>query len=103
MNFKEMKTLLNNVITNEFNHVQTKSFEDMDNLKEYKKISDDASKILELLTQNLSKQDLDLVDNLQSKIIEQMCLESRYYFKEGVRAGMTNLNFLADSKIINWL
>lgn len=95
MNFKEFK-LIDNIVANEFNHVQNEAFEHMDELNEYKKIAYEIEKMQHKLLELLPKEYHDLVDDLDSKVWEMASIEIRHYFKKGVVAGTSNLNFIRD-------
>lgn len=96
MNYRETLDLANNIIENEFNHIQAENLDYMDKLEEYNKIADEVQQIQDKLFKLLPMEYKDLVDDLDSKVWEMVCIEIRHYFKKGVVAGTANLNFLRD-------
>ncbi|WP_160693046.1 hypothetical protein [Clostridium sp. C2-6-12] len=104
MNFEETKRLINNVIENEFHHIQetqelTALKKDNERFEEYNK----ADELLKHLIDNAPeeyKNMLEDYDELVNSVMRDYC---RYYFERGVISGMTNLKFLKDTNIIGAL
>lgn len=105
MNYEDLKKLINNVIENEFRTVEREDFQGLDEevLDEYtgytRKITGLQHKILDGLTEELQND----FSKLEELITRQLCIEIKYYFKRGVVAGTTNLNFLRDTGIIEYI
>ena len=105
MNYEDLKKLINNVIENEFRTVEREDFQRLDEevLDEYtgytRKITGLQHKILDGLTEELQND----FSKFEELITRQLCIEIKYYFKRGVVAGTTNLNFLRDTGIIEYI
>lgn len=93
MRYTENK-LINNIIENEFYHVQNESLDIMDELEEYNKIVDETNNLKDKLFKLLPVEYHDLLDDWDCKTWELATLECRHYFKKGVCAGTSNLNFV---------
>lgn len=95
MNYEERQALFNAIIENEFKNIST--HEEYDDNKEndemngYKK---KASEITEKLFLNISDESGILLNDLEAAETDYWTCVARYYFKKGVSAGLTNLNFL---------
>ena len=96
MNYEESKKLINNIVANEFDHSQMEDLHGMDNFKELEKLSKEIDEIQKQLFKLLPTEYRHLVDELETKECDKLCLEIRHYFKKGVAAGTSNLNFLRD-------
>lgn len=96
MNYEKINELINNIVSNEFYHVQEENLHGMDNLEEYEKISEESEKIYRKLSEVLPQEYKYLVDELETKECDKLCFEIKHYFKKGVAAGTSNLNFLRD-------
>ncbi|MBN1040082.1 hypothetical protein FDC58_12105 [Clostridium botulinum] len=100
MNLKATEQLIDNVISNEFNHIsEFKELEDLKKNEEIINLDSKKDKIYEKLYEVAPGQD-KLIDDLESAECEYWCMVARYYFKMGVVAGVTNLSFLKDTGII---
>ena len=101
MKFDKVRKIVDGVIENEFRHVEeflVKGFEDND--IEYKKESAMTQLLYEKLEESLTEEQKDLLDNLYSAMILEGVSLGRFYFKEGVRSGLTNLKFLDEINYI---
>lgn len=96
MSYDKTKKLIDNIVKNEFIHVQDQNLEGMDELERYEKNSEEISKLQNALLKALPKEYQYLVDELDSKMWENVSIEIRHYHKKGVAAGTSNLNFLRD-------
>ncbi|NFA43702.1 hypothetical protein EXM65_14315 [Clostridium botulinum] len=100
MNLNATEQLIDNVISNEFNHIsEFKELEDLKRNKEIINLDSKKDKIYEKLYEVAPGHD-KLIDDLESAECEYWCMVARYYFKMGVIAGATNLSFLKDTGII---
>ena len=101
MNSQETKKLINNVIDNEFNHIQQsqereESLNDMEIRAYYENTSDLMDKLLEAAPEHR-----ELIDKFDSELCNYWTALCRYYFKKGIIASSTNLKFLEDTSIIH--
>lgn len=103
MNLKTTKKIVNSVIENEFLHISNfKEYEDLKENKELVNIDNERDKIYEKLFE-VAPGHNELIDDLQSAECNYWCMVARYYFKMGVIAGTTNLSFLKDTGIIEYM
>lgn len=96
MKFDKVRKIVDGVIENEFRHVEeflVKGFED-------KKESAMTQLLYEKLEESLTEEQKDLLNNLYSAMILEGVSLGRFYFKEGVRSGLTNLKFLDEINYI---
>lgn len=99
MNIQETKKLIDNVIENEFEHIQEyKEVDDLNKDQVRKEQAEKVSKLFSDLLDSIPKEYAKQVENFYDQVIHEWSCYCRYYFKEGVRAGITNLNFLEDVK-----
>lgn len=96
MNFDERMKLIDNIVDNEFNHVGNENLEGMDNLEKYNKIAKENQEKYELLRNALPEDLQKVLWNYSDEHENMLLLEIQHYFKKGVAAGVTNLNFLKD-------
>ncbi|MCS6131810.1 hypothetical protein DWV13_09215 [Clostridium botulinum] len=93
MTHKETEKLFNQIVNNEFLHIsEFKEYEDLKENKEIVNIKNEKEKIYEKLYE-VAPGHNDLIDDLDSAECNYWCMIARYYFKMGVIAGATNLNF----------
>lgn len=95
MKHEDKIKLVNNVITNEFNHLQEELSTDKEIISMSKKVDDLYDKLIEK-----DKKNSALIEEISEEQIEYLSFMIRYYFKLGVKAGITNLNFLKDTRVI---
>lgn len=97
MKIEELKVLINNIIENEYKHIQDDHVvSDMENNKEWNENSENMSKVFSEIYKDIPKELKSKIDELDSLMgLEESYLE-RYYFKKGVEAALTGLSFLRD-------
>lgn len=101
MKYEEMKDLINNIIENEFNHVQEyreKEFTNED--EEQLKLEKISRNLLNELYKNIPKECHGLLGGFDDAVTNVWLNLCMFYFKEGVRAGVANLNFLKSIECI---
>ncbi|MBN1053071.1 hypothetical protein FDB75_06500 [Clostridium botulinum] len=93
MTHKETKKIFDQIVNNEFLHIsEFKEYEDLKENKEIVNIKNEKEKIYEKLYK-VAPGHSDLIDDLDSAECDYWCMIARYYFKMGIIAGATNLNF----------
>ncbi|WP_252231372.1 MULTISPECIES: hypothetical protein [unclassified Clostridium] len=103
MNLKTNKKIVNSVIENEFYHIlECKEVADLAENQEIVDIDNKRDKILEKLYKVAPEHD-ELIGDYESTECEYWTRVIRYYFKMGVIAGATNLSFLKDTGIIEYI
>ncbi|MGN2349428.1 hypothetical protein ACTFH7_13100 [Clostridium cagae] len=103
MKLEETKKSINNVIENEFHHIS--KFKEFKDLKENEKIvnsKNEKAKILRKLLEVASMHS-DLLLDYESAECDYWCMVALYYFKMGIIEGATNLSFLKDTGIIEYI
>ena len=96
MNFDERMKLIDNIVDNEFNHVSNENLEGMVNLEEYNEIAKKNQKKYELLEKALPEDLRKVLWQYSDEHETMLFYEIQHYFKKGVVAGTSNLNFLRD-------
>lgn len=96
MKYKNHIKLINNIVDNEFIHVHDENLKGMDDLEEYKKIIEDNDQRYLILIEALPKELQNILMQFSDAYGEILACEIQYYFKKGVAAGTSNLNFLRD-------
>lgn len=93
--YAKTKSVVDGVIENEFNHIQESSeLTFIKNDYEFNQdqlISDIIRKALE---KDMTEKQKKLLDDLEGALANEWIDLCRFYFKEGVAAGLTNLSFL---------
>lgn len=101
MKYNEVKKIVDGIAENEFRHVQEfleKDFEDND--LEYKKQSAMTQLLYKKLEESMTEEQKDLLDELDSSMALEGIILCRFFFREGLRAGATNLKFLSEIEYI---
>ncbi|WP_195972696.1 hypothetical protein [Clostridium thermobutyricum] len=95
MNIKEQVKLMRNIIENEYRHIQNREREAL-NLEsdDYRISQNNQDELINKLQSLLDKEGINYLDNLIMVDSDILGILSEYYFKEGVKAGLTNLSFL---------
>lgn len=103
MKIEELKVLINNIIENEYKHIQDHQVEDMENDELWNETNENMSKVFSEIRKDIPEELKNKIDEIDSLIgLEESCLE-KYYFKKGVKAALTNLKFLSEIKYIECL
>lgn len=95
---KVLKNIVDGVISNEFNNIQDENLEDMKDLKKYNELGATSNKLYRDLEKCLPEEHHYLLGKLEEVLTQQLCLEIRYYFRKGVKAGLTNLDYLKEAE-----
>lgn len=103
MKLQDSKRLINSVIGNEFRHIQeTQSHEELKANVQIELESIVANSILKKLLE-IAPEHKDLLNKLDNEVSTYWADVCEYYFKKGVIAGTTNLNFLRDTDIMEYI
>ncbi|MDY4605862.1 hypothetical protein [Clostridium tertium] len=95
MNYEKICGLVEGIIKSEFNHVQEfkeTSFIDKD--REQKINAENTRKLFDKLNISLTEDQQDLLNDFDAAIAAEWINLCKFYFEEGLRAGLTNLKFL---------
>jgi len=104
MKYEEMRKLIENIIENEFQHIQEnceRKFLDTD--KEQIELSETSDNLLKQLHENIPEEYQKLLDDYSSAVLYEWVNMCRFYFGKGVVAGTTNLEFLKDTKLMSYI
>ena len=105
MKYEDLRKLINNVIENEFRTVERENLQGLDTevLEEYENYSNEIIRLQEKIQGGLSEELKKDFYRMDSLLIDQLCIEIAYYFKKGVIAGTTNLNFLKNTNMMEYI
>ncbi len=104
MKYEEITKLINNVIENEFNHVQEcdeRDFADAD--KEQIELTQIAEKLFKQLCEDMPEECQKSLDEYYAATTQEWINLCKFYFRAGVIAGLTNLDFLKDTGMTNYI
>ena len=102
MSYEKICALLEGIIENEFNHVQElKEIKFIDKDEEQKVYESKTRELFDKLKVSLTKEQQNILDNLDVAMTSEWVNLCRFYFKEGIVAGLTNLNYLNDIDRVN--
>lgn len=97
MNIKNIENIVNGIVENEFNHVQETLEADFENENlEYKQQELITKVIREALKKDTTEEQQRLIGELEDSISAEWLKLCEFYFREGLRAGLTNLKFLKE-------
>lgn len=89
------KKIVNGMIKNEFEHIHKCSELDFTKTNiDYKQINAMTELIRKALIKKTNPEQKRLIEELENSISNEWIELCRFYFKEGVRSGLTNLKFL---------
>lgn len=95
MGFNEVKKIVDGIVKNEFNHIQISLEKDfIDNNTEQKELTKTTQEIFEELKSSMSEEQRKLLLSLDFAIADEWTNICKFYFKEGLKAGICNLKFL---------
>lgn len=90
VNGEVIVNVIENVIDNEINIIQMEQEDTSTNLR------DNIIKYYENLFNKLDSEGQKLLSELESLMIEERVISEKNYFEKGLKAGLSNLNFLKD-------
>ena len=103
MNIKNIENIVNGIVENEFNHVQETLEADFENENlEYKQQELITKVIREALKKDTTEEQQRLIRELENSISDEWIELCRFYFREGLRAGLSNLKFLKEIEHIDY-
>lgn len=95
MNYEKMCKLIDGIIGNEFRHVQMfkeRDFTDKDTMQ--KGLYKTSVELMDKLIETLSEEQKDILNDLDAAICNEWINLLKFYFKEGIAVGLTNLKYL---------
>lgn len=103
MNIKNIENIVNGIVENEYNHVQETLESDFGNENfEYKQKVLMTKAIREALKKDTTEEQQRLIGELEDSISAEWLKLCEFYFREGLRAGLTNLKFLKEIEHIEY-
>ncbi|WP_195954459.1 hypothetical protein [Clostridium tertium] len=97
MNYEKICELIKGIIENEFNHIQEfKEVKFTDEDEEQKVYENNTRELFDKLNVSLTKEQQNILDDFDAAVTNEFVNLCRFYFKEGIAAGLTNLNYLND-------
>ncbi|WP_349818092.1 MULTISPECIES: hypothetical protein [Clostridium] len=95
MNYKKMKNIVDGIVENEFIHIPNieETYFENENFK-YKQKQLATKSIKEVLKLDTTEEQQRLIRELEDSISDEWLELCRFYFREGVRAGLGSLKFL---------
>lgn len=105
MKYEKICKLINGIIESEFNHVQMfKEANFIDTNEEQQVLHKTSVELMNKLMGTLSEEKKDILDDLDTAICNEWTNLCRFYLREGIAAGFTNLKYLNEiDNIENYL
>lgn len=95
MKYDEAKKIVDGIIESEFNHVQMfKEANFMDTDEEQQVLNKTSVELMNKLMETLSEEQQELLDKLDGALASEWTNLCRFYLREGIAAGLTNLKYL---------
>lgn len=96
--------LVNNIIENEFSHIQEyKEMEFIGADKEQRELAKISESLLKKIKKDISQEHTELLNDFCIAIAGEWINICRFYFKQGIVCGTTNLSFLKDDETIQYI
>lgn len=88
--------MTNEIIENEFYHELNNNFQEMNETvkKEHDKLTNNIINLINQIGLALPKESKHLIFDLENDMMNQLCIENKYYFKRGITLAFTNLSFI---------
>lgn len=97
MNIKNIENIVNGIVENEFTRIQETTELDFENESlEYNQTVLMTKILRKTLTKELTEEQQRLIGEFEDSINSEWLELCRFYFREGLRAGLTNLKFLKE-------
>lgn len=97
MNYENLKKIVDGIVENEFNHTSDISASDFENENFAYKQQELITKVIrEALKKDITEEQQRLIGKLEDSISAEWLKLCEFYFREGLRAGLTNLKFLKE-------
>lgn len=95
MNNNKVLELMEYVIDNEFGKA-TEEYNPYRESKEYVELSNKSNAIWKEVFESVPEGKRDLLYKLMEISTDMLCIESKHYFREGVKKGLTDLKYLQE-------
>lgn len=95
MKFEQVEKLINGIVENEIRHIANEQEVEFTNEnQEYINQKKNTNDIYNALKNQLTEEQQYLLNDLMDSTAIEWILLNKFYFKEGLRAGLSNLKFL---------
>lgn len=95
MKYEQIKKIINGIIESEFNNVQMfKEANFIDTNEEQQVLNKTSVELMNKLMETLSEEQKDILDKLNGVLASEWTNLCRFYLREGIVAGLTNLKYL---------
>jgi len=95
MNCKNFKNIIDGIVENEFKHIQETLEEGFANTNlDYIQSRLASEEIYKVLEKDATEEQQKLIRDLEDSVSNEWLELCRFYFREGLRAGLSNLKFL---------
>lgn len=104
MNTEIVKGLIDNAVNGAYKTVvdfKEKEFEDTD--KKQSKLRDTSIELINKLKESIPCEHLDLLDDCCCAMASEWINFCRFYFREGVKAGLIDLSYLKENNLHNFI
>ena len=103
MNIKNIENIVNGIVENEFTRIQETTELDFENESlEYNQTVLMTKILRKTLTKELTEEQQRLIGEFEDSINSEWLELCEFYFREGLRAGLTNLKFLKEIEPIDY-
>lgn len=103
MNIKNIENIVNGIVENEYNHVGETLESDFENENfEYKQKVLMTKVIREALKKDMTEEQQRLIGELEDSVSSEWIEICKFYFRKGLRAGLSNLKFLKEIDYIDY-
>ncbi|WP_343009821.1 hypothetical protein [Clostridium celatum] len=95
MNYENIVNIVDGIVENEFRHIQETLEKDFtDTNLDYKQNTLITEKLNKALEKETTEDQQRLIRELEASILNEWIELCKFYFREGLRAGLSNLKFL---------
>lgn len=103
MDIKNIENIVNGIVENEFTRIQETTELDFENESlEYNQTVLMTKILRKTLTKELTEEQQRLIGEFEDSINSEWLKLCEFYFREGLRAGLTNLKFLKEIEHIEY-
>lgn len=103
MNIKNIEKIVNGIVESEFNHISDLPESEFENENiEYKQKVLMTKVIREALEKDMTEEQQRLIGELEDSVSSEWIEICKFYFREGLRAGLSNLKFLKEIEHIDY-
>ena len=95
MKFEQVNKIINGIVENEIEHIENEQeVEFIEKNQDYINQRENSNDIYNTLKNQLTEEQQYLLNDLMDSLVMEESIIKIFYFKEGLRAGLSNLKFL---------